>query len=73
MVMEYVDGAPLDKLIPRPGMSCEDVLRYGTQAAGALAAAHAAGIVHRDIKPANILTWNRSSRRFGANRGFKPC
>jgi serine/threonine protein kinase/tetratricopeptide (TPR) repeat protein len=55
LVMEYVDGTPLDKLIPPRGLPVADVVRYGAQIAAALAAAHAAGVVHRDIKPANAI------------------
>jgi tetratricopeptide (TPR) repeat protein len=55
LVMEYVPGKPLDKLITRQGLPLEHVVRYGLQITGALAAAHAAGIVHRDIKPANVI------------------
>ena len=55
IVMELVDGKPLNELIPRKGMRLTDALRVAVQAADALAAAHAAGIVHRDLKPANIM------------------
>jgi serine/threonine protein kinase len=55
LVLEYVSGNTLKQLIPFGGMPYADVLRYGIQAAQALAAAHAAGIIHRDIKPANII------------------
>jgi len=55
LVMEYVDGTPLDKLIPPHGLPVAEVVRYGSQMAAALAAAHAAGVVHRDIKPANAI------------------
>lgn len=55
LVMEFVSGKPLDKLIVANGLPLADLLSYATQIAAALAAAHAGGIVHRDIKPANII------------------
>ncbi len=55
IAMEYVEGATLDRLIPKNGMRLGEVLKYAIQIAAALARAHAAGIVHRDIKPANIM------------------
>lgn len=55
LVLEYVPGNPLGRMIPPGGLPLSDVLRYGTQIASALAVAHAAGIVHRDIKPANVM------------------
>lgn len=55
LVMELVTGQTLAQMIPDEGMLPSDVLNYGSQIAGALAAAHAAGIVHRDIKPNNIM------------------
>src|SRR2546427_544957 len=55
LVMEYVPGKSLDKLIAHKGLPLAEAIGYATQIAGALAAAHAAGIVHRDIKPANVM------------------
>jgi serine/threonine protein kinase/formylglycine-generating enzyme required for sulfatase activity/dienelactone hydrolase len=55
MVMEYVTGETLDKLIPPGGLATDLAIRYAIQVAEALACAHAAGIVHRDLKPANII------------------
>jgi len=55
IVMELVDGKPLNELIPRKGMRLTEALCIAAQVAGALTAAHAAGIVHRDLKPANIM------------------
>ena len=49
IVMELVDGKALNELIPRKGMRLTDALRIAAQVAGALTAAHAAGIVHRDL------------------------
>jgi eukaryotic-like serine/threonine-protein kinase len=55
LVMEYVAGKSLDRLISAKGLPLLEALGYGQQMASALAAAHAAGIVHRDIKPANVI------------------
>src|ERR1700675_2285199 len=55
MVMDYVAGQTLDKLIPRGGLATDLAIRYAVQVAEALARAHAAGIVHRDLKPTNIM------------------
>ena len=55
IAMELVEGASLERLIPRQGLPLTTALRYGVQIADALAAAHAAGIVHRDVKPGNVM------------------
>ncbi len=55
IVMEYVSGEPLDRLLERGPIETGAALRYAHQAADALAQAHSAGIVHRDLKPANIF------------------
>jgi serine/threonine protein kinase/Tol biopolymer transport system component len=56
MVMELVDGRPLDSLIAAGGhFSLAEVLRVGVQIADACAAAHARQIIHRDLKPANVM------------------
>ncbi len=56
LVMEYVDGVHLGQLVREEGpLSPDEAARLLWQAADALAAAHAAGMVHRDVKPSNIL------------------
>lgn len=55
IVMEYVNGDPLDRLIGKNPIPVPSALRYAHQAADALAKAHSVGIVHRDLKPANIF------------------
>lgn len=55
LVMEFCSGGSLGAFYRHYPMSVKDVLSLGIRMAGALEAAHRAGIVHRDIKPANIL------------------
>jgi serine/threonine protein kinase/tetratricopeptide (TPR) repeat protein len=55
LVMEYVDGCSLARLIGTPLLSVETTLRLVYQVARALQAAHEQGIIHRDLKPSNIL------------------
>ena len=56
IVMEYVEGRTLDETIRAEGpLDPTRALQIAAAICGALAAAHARGIIHRDIKPANIL------------------
>jgi serine/threonine protein kinase len=55
LVMEYIAGKPLDRIIPHKGLKTREALHYAIQIADAVAYAHAAGILHRDLKPANVI------------------
>ena len=55
IAMACYDGETLDARLRRGPLSTGDALDIATQIAGALAAAHAHGIVHRDTKPANVF------------------
>ncbi len=56
IVMELLDGEPLDKCLHRQGvMPFGEALRITRQVASSLGAAHARGILHRDLKPENIF------------------
>ena len=55
LVMELLPGRTLaDELRSRGAFPVEEVRDIAVQVAGALHAAHEAGLVHRDIKPGNI-------------------
>jgi serine/threonine protein kinase len=56
LVMEYCSRPSLAERYKRQPLSVVDALRTGIRLAGAIATAHAAGILHRDIKPGNVLT-----------------
>jgi hypothetical protein len=56
IAMRHVAGADLGAVIRAEGpLLPRRVARLVTQLAGALDAAHRAGMVHRDVKPANVL------------------
>lgn len=55
IAMEYVEGKPLEELIGPGGLPLRQAVAYAIQMAGALAGAHAAGLVHRDLKPSNVM------------------
>jgi predicted ATPase len=52
--MELIAGKSLGELVGRR-LPAKEVAHLVSQAARALAAAHAAGVVHRDVKPQNLM------------------
>ena len=55
IVMQYVPGDSLDKIIASGAASVQLGLSVGIQIADGLSAAHRLGIFHRDLKPANVM------------------
>jgi serine/threonine protein kinase/TolB-like protein/Flp pilus assembly protein TadD len=52
---EFIEGETLRQRMERAPLEINEALDIAIQVAGALAAAHKAGVVHRDIKPENIM------------------
>jgi serine/threonine protein kinase len=55
IVTEFIEGDTLRKKIGRDKLNLKEAIEITLQIAGALEAAHTAGIIHRDIKPENIM------------------
>ncbi|MEK6235871.1 MAG: serine/threonine protein kinase, partial [Planctomycetales bacterium] len=56
LVMEFVDGIDLGRLVSRDGpLPMDAALDCVIQAAEGLAHAHDQGVIHRDVKPANLI------------------
>src|SRR5271157_376729 len=75
IVMQYVPGENLDKLIARGPASLQLVLSVGIQIADGLQAAHSLGIFHRDLKPMNVMLTDGGLVKildFGLARRLRP-
>jgi hypothetical protein len=55
LVLELLEGETLAARVARGPLPLGQVLRFGTEIADALEAAHRLGIVHRDLKPGNVM------------------
>jgi serine/threonine-protein kinase len=63
-VMEYLDGPTLDRLVRDRGpLDPGRAVHLLRQLCGALAEAHAAGMVHRDLKPGNVIVATLGGQR----------
>ena len=75
IVMQYVPGQSLDRLIARGPANMQLVLSVGIQVADGLHAAHALGIFHRDLKPQNVMLTDGGLAKildFGLARRIRP-
>lgn len=55
LVMEFVEGLPIDTFCARKGLATDDRVRLFRRVCDAVRAAHQSLVVHRDLKPSNIL------------------
>jgi tetratricopeptide (TPR) repeat protein len=55
IVMEYVEGEPLSRLLRRGPLRPEEVANMVRDLGDALDHAHSQGVIHRDVKPSNVL------------------
>jgi len=75
IVMQYVPGQSLDRLIARGPAMLQLVLSIGIQIADGLQAAHSLGIFHRDLKPQNVMLTDGGLVKildFGLARRLRP-
>lgn len=75
LVMEYVDGPPLDQWADAQQLSLRARLKLFAQVCDAVDYLHQRLIIHRDLKPANILVWRGEQIKlldFGVAKALEP-
>jgi eukaryotic-like serine/threonine-protein kinase len=75
IVMQFVEGETLAELIRKKSINSAKILPLARQIVGALAEAHAHGIIHRDIKPRNIMVTPAGNVKvldFGLAKTLRP-
>ena len=55
LVTEFIEGHTVREMVARGPLEQSKAVDIAAQAAAALSAAHASGVIHRDIKPENII------------------
>jgi len=55
VVMEYVEGLPIDKFVVANDSSIESIVEIMGKVIRAVGACHVRGVIHRDLKPQNVL------------------
>jgi eukaryotic-like serine/threonine-protein kinase len=75
LVMEYVEGLPIDQYCDHNQLSIDDRLRLFREVCSAVQYAHQNLVIHRDLKPGNILITNEGLPRlldFGIAKLLNP-
>ena len=55
LVMEYVEGSPIDEYCDQHKLSIDERLRLFSDVCAAVRYAHEKRVIHRDLKPSNLL------------------